>query len=64
MALEVKTMRHAILVVLFWLARPCGAFAEEVPAYLDPEQPIEERSGDLVSRMTPEEKASPSRCRR
>ena len=39
------------------LARVAAA-EEPRPAYLDPQQPLDRRVDDLVSRMTPEEKAS------
>ncbi len=51
--------RHIALAVLSLAFSATGvAIAEETPLYLDPEQPIEARARDLVSRMTLEEKVS------
>ncbi len=52
--------RNLVVVLLLVLASSGRAFAQqgERPAYLNPALPIEQRVDDLVSRMTPDEKAS------
>src|SRR5271167_2366255 len=45
-------------VILLWTAACLSAQSAANPPYLDPSQPVNVRVDDLISRMTPEEKAS------
>jgi len=55
-----RNVPHVVTIALLALAGlSSGAWAQEAkPAYLDPTLSIDRRVDDLVSRMTPEEKAS------
>jgi len=50
-------MRAFRWIALACVVAPAGAAAQQVPAYLDPDLPVERRVDDLVGRMTLEEKA-------
>jgi len=45
-----------LLVIAVFLVIPAGLYTQSSPIYLDPQQPIERRVEDLLSRMTLEEK--------
>src|SRR5438094_1795994 len=45
-----------LLIIVVILVAPAGLYTQSTPIYLDPQQPIERRVEDLLSRMTLEEK--------
>jgi len=45
-----------LLIILVILIVPAGVYTQSPPIYLDPQQPVERRVEDLLSRMTLEEK--------
>jgi len=55
-----KTGIAAVLAALFFLTFGCSTKNEEIPVYLNPDLPVDDRVNDLVGRMTLDEKVSQS----
>jgi len=55
-----KTGIAAVLAALVFLTFGCSTKNEEIPVYLNPDLPVDDRVNDLVGRMTLDEKVSQS----
>lgn len=51
-------MKKLFLTLLFPLAVACSSSQQDIPVYLDPAKPLEERVADALFRMTMEEKVA------